>query len=186
MAEDLGKKNIRVNAISAGPIKTLAASGIGDFRYILKWNEYNSPLRRSSPSRSRQRRAVPALRSRKRRDRRNAACRLRLSHRGHEGRRRARHRGRQSQWRLASRRADALFLPSRRDGSECREALPGPHHRHAADAERPRAGARHRNDPRAAKRACAPIRLHLQPAAARAHDDGNHPRKAWGCRSWAT
>jgi enoyl-[acyl-carrier protein] reductase I len=47
MAEDLGKKNIRVNSISAGPIKTLAASGIGDFRYILKWNEYNSPLRRN-------------------------------------------------------------------------------------------------------------------------------------------
>jgi enoyl-[acyl-carrier protein] reductase I len=46
MAADLGPKNIRVNAISAGPIKTLAASGIGDFRYILKWNEYNSPLRR--------------------------------------------------------------------------------------------------------------------------------------------
>jgi enoyl-[acyl-carrier protein] reductase I len=47
MAEDLGKKNIRVNAISAGPIKTLAASGIGDFRYILKWNELNAPLRRT-------------------------------------------------------------------------------------------------------------------------------------------
>ncbi|MGB7243095.1 MAG: enoyl-ACP reductase FabI [Sulfitobacter sp.] len=47
MAEDLGKDNIRVNAISAGPIKTLAASGIGDFRYIMKWNEYNSPLRRN-------------------------------------------------------------------------------------------------------------------------------------------
>ncbi|MEQ9259026.1 MAG: enoyl-ACP reductase FabI [Roseovarius sp.] len=47
MAEDLGKKGIRVNAISAGPIKTLAASGIGDFRYILKWNELNSPLRRN-------------------------------------------------------------------------------------------------------------------------------------------
>ena len=47
MAEDLGKKGIRVNALSAGPIKTLAASGIGDFRYILKWNELNSPLRRS-------------------------------------------------------------------------------------------------------------------------------------------
>jgi enoyl-[acyl-carrier protein] reductase I len=47
MAADLGAKNIRVNAISAGPIKTLAASGIGDFRYILKWNEYNSPLRRT-------------------------------------------------------------------------------------------------------------------------------------------
>jgi enoyl-[acyl-carrier protein] reductase I len=47
MAEDLGKRNIRVNAISAGPIKTLAASGIGDFRYILKWNEYNAPMRRT-------------------------------------------------------------------------------------------------------------------------------------------
>lgn len=47
LAEDLGKKNIRVNAISAGPIKTLASAGIGDFRYILKWNEYNSPLRRT-------------------------------------------------------------------------------------------------------------------------------------------
>ncbi len=47
MAADLGVKNIRVNAISAGPIKTLAASGISDFRYILKWNEYNSPLRRT-------------------------------------------------------------------------------------------------------------------------------------------
>ena len=48
IAEDLGKNNIRVNAISAGPVRTLAASGIGDFRYILKWNEYNSPLRRNT------------------------------------------------------------------------------------------------------------------------------------------
>ena len=47
IAEDLGKDGIRCNAISAGPIKTLAASGIGDFRYILKWNELNSPLRRN-------------------------------------------------------------------------------------------------------------------------------------------
>jgi len=47
LAKDLGKDNIRVNAISAGPVKTLAASGIGDFRYILKWNEYNSPLKRT-------------------------------------------------------------------------------------------------------------------------------------------
>lgn len=47
LAVDLGGSNIRVNAISAGPIKTLAASGIGDFRYILKWNEYNSPLKRT-------------------------------------------------------------------------------------------------------------------------------------------
>ncbi len=47
LAADLGIQNIRVNAISAGPIKTLASSGIGDFRHILKWNEYNSPLRRN-------------------------------------------------------------------------------------------------------------------------------------------
>jgi len=47
LAQDLGPEGIRVNAISAGPIKTLAASGIGDFRYIMKWNEYNSPLRRN-------------------------------------------------------------------------------------------------------------------------------------------
>lgn len=47
LAADLGKTGIRVNAISAGPIKTLAASGISDFRYILRWNEYNSPLRRT-------------------------------------------------------------------------------------------------------------------------------------------
>ena len=48
IAEDLGKDNIRVNAISAGPLKTLAASGIGDFRLIFKWNEHNAPLRRNT------------------------------------------------------------------------------------------------------------------------------------------
>lgn len=47
LAVDLGRDNIRVNALSAGPMKTLAASGIGDFRYILKWNQYNSPLKRN-------------------------------------------------------------------------------------------------------------------------------------------
>jgi enoyl-[acyl-carrier protein] reductase I len=47
LAADLGRKNIRVNAISAGPIKTLAASGVGDFRYLLRWSEYNAPLRRN-------------------------------------------------------------------------------------------------------------------------------------------
>lgn len=47
LANDLGPQNVRVNAISAGPVKTLAASGIGDFRYILKWNEFNAPLRRN-------------------------------------------------------------------------------------------------------------------------------------------
>lgn len=48
MAVDVGGRGIRVNAISAGPIKTLAASGIGDFRYILKWNQYNAPLKRNT------------------------------------------------------------------------------------------------------------------------------------------
>jgi enoyl-[acyl-carrier protein] reductase I len=48
LAADLGVDGIRVNAISAGPVKTLAASGIGDFRYILKWNQYNAPLRRNT------------------------------------------------------------------------------------------------------------------------------------------
>ncbi|MBP9829681.1 MAG: enoyl-ACP reductase FabI [Proteobacteria bacterium] len=48
LAVDLGPKNIRINGLSAGPVKTLAASGIGDFRYILKWNQYNSPLRRNT------------------------------------------------------------------------------------------------------------------------------------------
>ena len=48
LAADLGSKNVRVNAISAGPVKTLAASGIGDFRYILNWNKYNAPLRRNT------------------------------------------------------------------------------------------------------------------------------------------
>jgi enoyl-[acyl-carrier protein] reductase I len=48
LAKDLGEDNIRVNAISAGPVKTLAASGIGDFRLILKWNEYNAPLKRNT------------------------------------------------------------------------------------------------------------------------------------------
>ncbi|TAD90695.1 MAG: enoyl-[acyl-carrier-protein] reductase FabI [Alphaproteobacteria bacterium] len=47
LAVDLGRRNIRVNSLSAGPMKTLAASGIGDFRYILKWNQYNSPLKRN-------------------------------------------------------------------------------------------------------------------------------------------
>jgi enoyl-[acyl-carrier protein] reductase I len=48
LAADLGRDRIRVNAISAGPVRTLAASGIGDFRYILKWNELNSPLKRNT------------------------------------------------------------------------------------------------------------------------------------------
>ena len=85
LAADLGEKNIRVNAISAGPIKTLAASGIGDFRYILKWNEYNAPLRRTVTHRgSRRQRALSAFGPVARRHRRGASCRFRLSRRRHE------------------------------------------------------------------------------------------------------
>ena len=93
LAADLGAKNIRVNAISAGPIKTLAASGIGDFRYILKWNEYNAPLRRNVIDRGgRRRRGLSAVRPVARRHRRDPPCRRRLPHRRHEASRRARHR----------------------------------------------------------------------------------------------
>ena len=70
LAADLGEQKIRVNAISAGPIKTLAFSGIGDARYILKWNELNSPLKRNVDARgSRQCRPLPAVRPGHRRDR---------------------------------------------------------------------------------------------------------------------
>ena len=79
LAVDLGGQNIRVNAISAGPIKTLAASGIGDFRYILKWNELNSPLKRNvDDRRRRRRRALSAVRPVVRRHRRGPPCRPRL------------------------------------------------------------------------------------------------------------
>ena len=94
MAADLGPKNIRVNAISAGPIKTLAASGIGDFRYILRWNEYNSPLRRTvTIDEVGDSALLPAVRSRPRRHRRNPPCGCRLSHRRHEEPGCARHHG---------------------------------------------------------------------------------------------
>ena len=91
LAADLGVKNIRVNAISAGPIKTMAASGIGDFRYILRWNEYNSPLRRVVTIEEVGETAVYLLvADGARRLGRSAACRRRLSCRGHdEPRRRA-------------------------------------------------------------------------------------------------
>ena len=92
LAVDLGPKNIRVNAISAGPIKTLAASGIGDFRYILKWNEYNAPLRRTVTIEDVGRSAVFLLSDMSaRRDRRGHACRCRVPCGRHEGRRRAGH-----------------------------------------------------------------------------------------------
>ncbi len=88
LAEDLGKDGIRVNAISAGPIKTLAASGIGDFRYIMKWNELNSPLApQCDAGRGWQGRALPAFGSRLGHHRREPARRCRLPRRRHEGRR---------------------------------------------------------------------------------------------------
>ncbi len=93
LAADLGVKNIRVNAISSGPIKTLAASGIGDFRYILKWNEYNAPLRRNvTIEEVGEAGALSAFRHVARRHRRGAPRRCRLPHRRHEASRRARHR----------------------------------------------------------------------------------------------
>ena len=90
LAADLGVKNIRVNAISAGPIKTLAASGIGDFRYILKWNEYNTPLRRNVTLEEVGDAAAYFLSDHvARRHRRNPSRRCRLSYRRHEASRRA-------------------------------------------------------------------------------------------------
>ena len=92
MAEDLGKKNIRVNALSAGPIRTLAAAGVGDFRYILKWNEFNSPLRRTvTHAGSGRLRHVSRFRSLPVHYRRGDACGLRIPCRRNEGGRRARH-----------------------------------------------------------------------------------------------
>ncbi len=88
LAVDLGGDNIRVNAISAGPIKTLAASGIGDFRYILKWNQLNSPLKRNvTIDDVGGAGALSAERSVGRRHRRGPPRRLRLPCRRHEGRR---------------------------------------------------------------------------------------------------
>ena len=117
LAADLGEKNIRVNAISAGPIKTLAASGIGDFRYILKWNEYNAPLRRTVTHRgSRRQRAVFPVRPVARRHRRGASRRFRLSRRRHEAAGRAGHLARQQGIACTSdARARDLLHPPRRD-----------------------------------------------------------------------
>ena len=94
LAADLGKENIRVNAISAGPIKTLAASGIADFRYILKWNEYNSPLRRTVSIEDVGGGALYLLSDLwPRRHRRDPAHRRRLPRGRHEERGRPRHLG---------------------------------------------------------------------------------------------
>ncbi len=89
LAADLGEKNIRVNAISAGPIKTLAASGIGDFRSILKWNDQRAAAPQRHHRGSRRQRHVFSLGPRARRHRRGAPRRFRLSRRRHEAARRA-------------------------------------------------------------------------------------------------
>ncbi len=94
MATDLGERGIRVNAISAGPIKTLAASGIGDFRYILRWNQYNAPLRRNVTIEEVGGSGVYLLSDLGAgRDGRGASCRFRLPHRGDEEPRCAGHHG---------------------------------------------------------------------------------------------
>ena len=85
LAADLGGAGIRVNAISAGPIKTLAASGIGDFRYILRWNQLNAPMQRNVTIEEVGGAGVYLLSDLvRRRDRRGASRRLRLPHRRHE------------------------------------------------------------------------------------------------------
>jgi enoyl-[acyl-carrier protein] reductase I len=84
LAADLGTAGIRVNAISAGPIKTLAASGIGDFRYILKWNQLNAPLRRNVTIEDVGGRGSTCCRPRLGRHGRGAPRGLRLPRRRHE------------------------------------------------------------------------------------------------------
>ena len=110
LATDLGKGAIRVNAISAGPIKTLAASGIADFRYILKWNEYNSPLRRTVSIEDVGGGALYLLSDLgPRRHRRDPAYRCRLPRGRHEKRKRPRHLGGEGiAWRSATRRRRLL------------------------------------------------------------------------------
>ena len=93
LAADLGTKKIRVNAISAGPIKTLAAAGIGDFRYILQMERAQRAAAAHRDDRGGRRRGgLSAVRHVARRDRRNPSRRCRLQHRRHEASRRARHR----------------------------------------------------------------------------------------------
>jgi len=96
LAADLGRKAIRVNAISAGPIKTLAASGVRDFRYILTWCEHNTPLRRNvAVEEIGQRGRLLSVRSLERCHRRGPPCRQRLPYSRDETSRRARLHGRQ-------------------------------------------------------------------------------------------
>ncbi len=165
LAADLGTKKIRVNAISSGPIKTLAASGIGDFRYILGWTEHNAPLRRNVYDRGgRRRRRLSAVRHVARRHRRDPSRRCRLQHRRHEASRSARHRHHGSQGvgglrAGQSRHAAAypLFRPPRRDRLEPGAPAAGPA-RHPAQCARPRAGVALRRAPARTARTRRPTR----------------------------
>ena len=184
LAADLGEKNIRVNAISAGPIKTLAAAGIGDFRYILKWNEYNAPLRRTvTIEEVGDVGGLSALRHVAQRDRRSAPRRCRLSHRRHEEPGGAGHRAveglRHHPAAVRDRdaplkcRSPALLHPPRRDRLESRRPPAGPA-RHPDQREWPRAGAPLRRDPArpagARRRRSGAARFRRKPARARARD----------------
>ena len=149
LAVDLGGKGIRVNAISSGPIKTLAASGIGDFRYILKWNELNAPLKRSVDLDEVGEAGVFLLSDLGRvGHRRGAPRRRRLPRRRHEGGRRPRHRHRDQGRGLTAleppvgNRGHAPhphLPPPRRDRLERRGPASGPA-RHPAQRPRPRPG----------------------------------------------
>ena len=190
LAADLGTKNIRVNAISSGPIKTLAAAGVGDFRYILGWNEHNAPLRRNV-SRSR-RWAMP-----------RSICLSDLS-RGVTGeilhvdagynivgmkhpdapdiditiRQGV---GRRAAGRIHHAAAHPLFRPPRRDRLEPGAPAAGPA-RYPAQRARPRAGVALRRDPARSARAERPrrgrIRLRVEPARPRPRDHGTDARGA--------
>ena len=188
LAADLGAKNIRVNAISAGPIKTLAASGIGDFRYILKWNELNSPLRRTVTIEEVGDTAVYFLSDLvARRDRRDPSCRRRLSHRRHEASRRARHRGREGMRRVPvccepDDVTPVLYYVRHGLTDWNIAAAPAGPARRAAQRRRPRAGGALRRHPARSVRARRPRaggpELRVEPARARPRDHGNGARDA--------
>ena len=186
LAADLGVKNIRVNAISAGPIKTLAASGIGDFRYILNWNEHNAPLRRNVTADEVGDTAVYlALGPVARGDRRNPPCRCRLPHRRHEAPRCARPHRRPGVTpprapgtaRDAGSTSSGTAKPTGTRRAGCRGE------RHSAQCAGATAGGAMRRAAGQAVRGercrSAALRLHLEPAVAGARDHGHSSRRDW-------